>query len=257
MDFLSAEEKTMSRDYQFIPDRLDLENKTAEISGAEHAHLKKVLRLKPGNTIIVSDGRGTLYEAEIRKITKDFTRAELRDRIKTVLEPALKITLIQALPKNRKMAWILQKGTELGVCEFVPVMAENCVSRIEDKAWKSKKERWNAIIRGAVKQSHRVNIPRLQDLTSLSQALTSAKSRVKLLCDTKARLSLKACLARTGPLKEIVVAIGPEGGFSPDERTLALQEGFTSCSLGPRVLRLETATVKILSVLQFLYGDTE
>jgi len=257
MDFLLPEEEIMSRDYQFIPDQLDLENKTVEISGTEHTHLKKVLRLKPGDTIIVSDGRGALYEAEIQKITKGVTRAELRERVKTVSEPVLRITLMQALPKNRKMAWILQKGTELGVDEFIPVMAENCVSRIEDKAWKSKKERWNAIIRGAVKQSRRVNFPRLQDLMPLPQALKTTKGQIKLLCDPEAPRSLKACLSAYKTLREVVVAIGPEGGFSLAERSLALQEGFIPCSLGPRVLRLETAAVNILSVLQFLYGNAE
>ena len=246
----------MSRDYQFIPDWLDLENESAVITGAEHIHLKKVLRLKPGNRIIVSDGYGTLFEAGIQKITKDATQVALHHEIKTAPESALKISLIQALPKRKKMEWILQKGTELGVSEFVPVIAENCVSRITDKAWETKKERWNAIIRGAVKQSHRVSIPFLRDLAPLPRMLKTSKGQLKILCDPEAHLSLKACLSNNDAPQEVVVAIGPEGGFSPGEHALALQQGFIPCSLGPRVLRLETATVKILSVLQFIYGDT-
>ena len=247
----------MSRDYQFIPDRLDPESKTVEISGPEHTHLKRVLRLRVGDTIIAADGQGVLYQAVIREITGDLTRAELNGRLKAMPEPTLKVTLIQSLPKSQKMKWILQKGTELGVSEFVPAVAENCVSRLTEKAWESKKERWNAIIRSAVKQSHRVRTPRLRDLVPLSLALKTVRGQVKLLRDPEAGLSLKAYLAHTDPLQEVVAVIGPEGGFSPAERDLALQAGFVACSIGPRVLRLETAAVKIISVLQFLYGDDE
>jgi len=245
----------MSRTYQFFADDIDLVKSEAVIMGTEHIHLKKVLRLRKGEKILVSDGKGALFHAVISRVGKESTSAFLLYPVRRDPEPSFDITLIQAIPRRRKMEWILQKSTELGVVCIVPVFSEYSVPHIQNERWQRKKERWTQIIKEAAKQSYRGAIPFLTDLMPFDIAISRYRGALNILCTPDGEWSLRRCLSDFSEVRQVTVAIGPEGGFSHSEAAYAVDGGFVSCTLGPRVLRLETAVVKVLAILQYVYGD--
>jgi len=241
--------------HQFFADEIDPETGVARLAGGEHLHLKRALRLKTGDEILVSDGDGALFNAVVSEVGSAFTRARLVKRVDWEPESPLEITLLQAVPKGRKMDWVLQKATELGVRRVIPVMSDRSISRIQGERWLRKKARWEQILREAAKQSHRALIPHLGDLLPLTAALPAYRETLNLFFTPRGQATLRECLDNFTGARKMTVVIGPEGGFTPTERAAAAAEGYRSCSMGPRVLRLETAVIKALSVLQFILGD--
>ncbi len=244
----------MSRHPRFFASWLDPIAGKALISGKDHMHLKRVLRLGPRDLIVVSKDAGSLYHAEIVETTRNETWVHLLAPVNKSMESPLILTLIQALPKRKKFEWILQKATELGVTRIIPIVSEHCVPHFSEEKKERKRERWNQILKEAAKQSYRGVIPQLGTLTSLSEAIGQTAS-LKILCTPDSEQSLRQCLYEVREITNVAVAIGPEGGFSPSEIALARTMGAKTCSLGPRILRLETAVVKVLGILQFLFGD--
>jgi len=221
----------------------------------EHNHLKRVLRLRKGDDILVSDGKGNLFHAVIQEVGRDETRVRIVEKVSWVPESPLEITLIQGIPKRRKMEWILQKATELGVRCIVPVATAFSVPRLSDIQWQRKKARWEQILREAAKQSYRGRIPTLEDILPLTEAIRRFTGEGNLFFTPDGQMDLKACLDSFPETNKITLVIGPEGGFDMSETKLAADEGYRLCTLGPRVLRLETAVVKVLSILQYVLGD--
>lgn len=245
----------MSRTHQFFADSFDAKKGEALIEGSEHVHLKRVLRLKKGDHILISDGKGALFHAVISGIDSEITHAHIQSHVEWVPESPIEITLIQSLPKRRKMEWILQKSTELGITRFVPVFSEHSIPRFSDETWRRKAVRWAQIIKEAAKLSYRGVIPTLMDVTSFNRAISLYRCPLNILCTPDGERSLRQCLSDFSEVQKVTVAIGPEGGFSQSEAAHAADLGFISCNLGPRILRLETAVVKILAVFQYVYGD--
>ncbi len=250
----SGKKNTMSRTFQFFADRWDETRKEALITGRENHHLRRVLRLRKGDRILVSSGRGDLYHAVIEETEGQWTRARLLSPVAWQPESPLAVTLVQAMPKRRKMEWILQKAVELGTVRIVPVMSEHSIPHLSGERKEQRMRRWAEIVREAARQSYRGIIPELDGLVSLEEALNSLGERVAIFCDPGGN-RLNRCIEEMGPVQTITVIVGPEGGFSPEEVALARSRGVRICSLGPRVLRLETAVVKVLSILQYLLGD--
>ncbi len=244
----------VSRTFQFFADSLNAEKAEAVVAGAEHAHLRRVLRLRPGDRILVSDGE-SLYHAVIAESDDVRTVARLERPVSRAAESPLAMTLIQALPKGKKWEWILQKATELGVRRIVPVVSERSVPRFSGERAARKRERWKQILKEAAKQSYRSTIPELLEVTPLDKALGMNDASLKLVCAPDAERGLKACLNEGDATRGVTVAIGPEGGFSPAEIQRACSRGFVPCHLGARTLRLETAVIKVLSILQYVLGD--
>ena len=245
----------MSRLPQFYFNEMEEGGEVALLRRGEHNHLKRVLRLKRGDAVLVSDGKGGLSHAVILDVGNDVTRVQIVSDVAWTPESPLEITLIQAIPKRRKMEWILQKATELGVCRVVPATSAYSIPRLSAIQWQRKKARWEQILREAAKQSYRARIPVLEDVMPLEKAMRQFKEAVSLFFTPEASLSLKACLDNFPGTNKMTLVIGPEGGFDVSESAFASDEGYQLCAMGPRIMRLETAVIKVLSVLQYVLGD--
>ncbi len=194
--------------------------------------LKDVLRFKPNDTVLFLDGTGKEYTAVIAELSPKFLRAEIAETRMNDHEPKLRITLYQSLCKKDKFEWIVEKGTEVGVAAFMPVQA----SRSEKLGLN--RERVERILREAAEQSERGIVPTLGDTISFSEALDSAEGE-KILLDGSGKS------VRTFDLRHstdrLNLFVGPEGGWTPEELALAREKGAKIVSIGPRVLRTETA----------------
>ncbi len=212
-------------------------------------HIKLVLRLQPENKIQVFNGRGLLATVIIQE---DYTIKFCE--IVSCPAPPCSLTLIQGIPKGDKLELVLQKGTELGVNQFNLTPMARSVTQLKSDRKQKRMERWQKIITEAARQSRQYYLPQLQFGSSFADTLTTVDADLKLLLWEESAAPLTAVLPATNPQK-IAVLVGPEGGITQQEAELAMATGFQSVSLGPRILRTETAGLAIMAVLQYLYGD--
>lgn len=220
------------------------------IDGEDVAHISKVLRMKCGEVITVCDGDGTDYEVSIREFSKDYIKADIMSSGKSMSEPSIHITLYQALPKQGKMENIIQKNTELGVSEFVPVYTKRCVVKPSDKT-----ARWQKVAESAAKQSGRGIIPKVRDVISFDAAIKEmAEFETKVILYEGEKIT-KIKEVVTQGCKKIAVLVGPEGGFEQEEVNKATELGISSVTLGTRILRTETAAAAVTPVILFIQGD--
>ena len=218
------------------------------ISSPENAHhIVRVLRMEPGEEAVFCDGEGTDYKTVLLSVSgpgepEAFT-AEIRETIPSAGEPETKITLFQGLPKGDKMDLILEKGTELGISRFVPVLMERSVSRPDAKKLADKVAKWNKQVRSAAEQCGRGTIPVVEaatDLSGLLRKLPSFDLAIVFYEEHKEK-SLKELLRKFPEARSVAVVIGPEGGLSPEEVAAMEEAGAVTCGLGSRILRTETA----------------
>ncbi len=244
----------MSRPPRFFisPDQID--GPSITIAGEDVRHIGAVLRMKPGDMLSLSDGAGTEYTVRV----VDSGHAEIRTDIvnqtkRSVAYP--RMTLGQGLPKADKMDWIVQKATELGASSIVPLVTERTIVKLRDED--KRVNRWQKICREAAMQSYRIDIPRIETVRSLDDFLRTQRSEPRtllLLPWEEGTTPIKDVLRTHAGMRDIVVLIGPEGGFSPAEADSARSRGFHPVSLGPNILRTETAAVAALSMI--LYENT-
>lgn len=224
------------------------QDRTLEIKGETFHYIKNVLRLKKGAPVVVVDGKGGIYRAEVVDIT---SRAALLNLLGPSEEPQrespLKVILLQAILKSRKMDLVLQKCTELGVHEFWPVVTER-----SDVKWTRKVPHWRAVVKEATRQCRRAVVPEVREPVSLEEALSEVSHEAIKLVLAEDTSSVDW---PEGPCSQVYILVGPEGGFSPDERTMASHYGFVPLRIGPRVLRAETAAIVGSALVQFVYGD--
>ncbi|MBQ2388899.1 MAG: 16S rRNA (uracil(1498)-N(3))-methyltransferase [Clostridia bacterium] len=215
------------------------------ITGADHNHIKNVLRMKVGDTILISaNGKSNLCEIEI--IDNDEIVAPIIEEDYQNTELPLQIHLFQGLPKSDKMELIIQKAVELGVYSITPIEMKRCIVKLDDKKKKSKQTRWQAISESAAKQSKRNTIPEINETVSYKAALNAAKELDLLLVPYENEdgiLSTKEALAELKEAKSVGIIIGPEGGFDDAEIEAAKDAGGRIISLGKRILRTETAAI--------------
>ena len=215
------------------------------ITGADHNHIKNVLRMKVGDTILISaNGKSDLCEIEI--IDNDEIVAPIIEEDYQNTELPLQIHLFQGLPKSDKMELIVQKAVELGVYSITPIEMKRCIVKLDDKKKKSKQTRWQAISESAAKQSKRNTIPEINEIISYKAALNAAKELDLLLVPYENEdgiLSTKEALAELKEAKSVGIIIGPEGGFDDAEIEAAKDAGGRIISLGKRILRTETAAI--------------
>lgn len=226
-----------------------------EIALSQNAahHIARVLRLRAGESLIVFDGSGGEYQAEIVSLAGDRVTVRTGAYAEGIGESQLNMTLIQGISRGERMDWTLQKATELGVSRIAPVLTSRSVVKLDDKQAEKKQEHWRAIVVGACEQSGRTRIPEMAPVRSLNQYLREARGDgLRLALSPNAQESLTALNQMP---KKIELLIGPEGGLDEDELSAALQAGFTAVRLGPRVLRTETAAIVALATLQALWGD--
>ena len=215
------------------------------ITGADHNHIKNVLRMKVGDTILISvNGKSDL--CQIETIDNDEIVAPIIEEDYQNTELPLQIHLFQGLPKSDKMELIIQKAVELGVYSITPIEMKRCIVKLDDKKKKSKQMRWQAISESAAKQSKRNTIPEINEIVSYKAALAVAKELDLLLVPYENEdgiLSTKEALTALKNAKSVGIIIGPEGGFDDAEIEQAKDAGGKTISLGKRILRTETAAI--------------
>ncbi|MDO5417112.1 MAG: 16S rRNA (uracil(1498)-N(3))-methyltransferase [Lachnospiraceae bacterium] len=222
------------------------------ITGPDVNHAKNVLRMKPGEELLVSDGTGQDYLCRVAELDSEAVLAEILKKEEDSRELPSRIILYQGLPKSDKMELIIQKAVELGVSRIVPVATKNAVVKLDKKKEESKLKRWQSIAESAAKQSKRSVIPEISGVLTLKEAVKDAS-----VCGTgffayehqEGMAGTAKELAGVGAGQSIAVFIGPEGGFEPEEVQMAEEAGIRPVSLGKRILRTETAGLTLLSVL--------
>jgi 16S rRNA (uracil1498-N3)-methyltransferase len=222
----------------------------ATLDAAAHRHLVRVLRLEQGASLRLFDGEGTEIDARIESVGKAWVEVSLGAR-RRIPAPACAITLLQAPPRGERMDLIVQKTTELGVARIVPVHSE----RVQVRPSAHQRARWQIIAQEAARQSGRAEVPEIGDFADLEAALakTAALAGARyVLWEGEQSQSLPTALA-TGP-RAVVLLVGPEGGFSEAEVACVGRAGFVAASLGPRILRAETAAIVAVALAQAAGG---
>jgi 16S rRNA (uracil1498-N3)-methyltransferase len=230
-----------------------LQGERATIDEAAHRHLIKVLRLAPGAAIQVFDGAGTVIEARIASVGKSSVEISLGERFQ-VPGPMCAITLLQSLPRGERMDFIVQKTTELGVARIVPVLSE--LGMVKPPA--NRRQRWQTIAEEAARQCGRADVPHIAECLALAPALAQCASWPGarfMLWEGERTRPFRAALA-AGP-REVVLLVGPEGGFSHAEVAAASNVGFVPVSVGPRILRAETAAMVAVALAQAAAGGLD
>lgn len=224
----------------------------AVISGRDYRHMVKVLRLKQGDSVTLFDTESNEHLGKITEIGSRDLVVEIIESRKVERDSPLCITLLQGLPKGDKMDYIVEKATELGVHSIIPVITERSQVRSSEK-----KSRWERIALEASKQCGRTNPTIIENTLNFSEALNMRNgSDLAIILHVSSKSTIKEFLKKSLQLpKNIIILVGPEGGFSQTEVLLASEMGFTPLGLGPRTLRTETASVAFLSIIQFHHGD--
>ena len=221
----------------------------------ESRHLTRVLRLKPGETVIASDGRGHDYIVRLDAVGPRAHGTVLGMAAREVESP-LAITLVQGIPKGDRMDAIVRAVTELGVVRVLPAVTVRTVVRLDTADAGARTERWQRVASEAAKQSGRSVVPEVAPPAALTTCLASARESELALClwEGTAPPLATACAAAGRP-RRVAVLVGPEGGLDPVEVEAATAAGWRLASLGPRILRTETAGATIVAILQWQFGD--
>ena len=239
----------------FIPSRWIQANRVT-ITGPQARQIARVLRMRPGDEIIVLDNSGWEIETRLTAVERDRVQGEVLHRRLSAAEPRTKISLYQSVLKGNRFEWVLQKGTELGVVEFVPLITERCILSDLDAAAK-KRPRWERIIQEAAEQCRRGRKPALHAPLLFPQSCERARRAGGLALipwEAEEAVALREILAGA-PLFTVHLFIGPEGGFAPGEVDLAQRYGLQPVTLGPRILRAETAGIAAVAAILFALGD--
>ncbi|KAB3530746.1 16S rRNA (uracil(1498)-N(3))-methyltransferase [Alkaliphilus serpentinus] len=228
------------------------------ITGEDVKHISKVLRLSRGDKIEICDGEKYQYIGEIKDLQKDMVLVEYLEQVKISTEAPIKVTLYQGVPKGSKMDLIIQKTTEMGIFSIVPVLTDRTVVQLESKKDKEKKtERWQKIALEAAKQSKRGIIPDIHEPLSFIEALNHSKgNQMNILAyEGERNISLKSTLSGKPKVHSIGIWVGPEGGYTEAEVQRTAVDAFHIVTLGPRILRTETAGFALLSMIMYQLGD--
>ena len=236
----------------FFVDRQCIERASVVLKGDIIHQIRYVLRLQSGAHIAVLDNSGWEYEVVLERIEKEQATGSICSK-KEIAEPSVKITLYQALIKSDKFEFVLQKGTEIGISAFVPMICERCVARHPGS---KKQERWEKVIIEAAEQCGRGKLPTLQSPVSLSDACR-AVSGTSILAGIGADSAKMSDVLRADRSMAINIFIGPEGGFSATEEEFARSCGIRKVTLGPRTLRAETAGMAASAAIMYEYGELD
>jgi 16S rRNA (uracil1498-N3)-methyltransferase len=243
----------MSRFYVPAP---RIEKGMLRVGGNEVKHIRRVLRLKAGDGIIVFDSLGKEYEGTIIEEATSSVVIKIQNIFLSKRDSSLEITLAQSLLKGEKMDYLIQKATELGVKEIIPFFSSRSVPLLEKSGRLKRHHRWGRIAIEASKQCGRGVVPKIEPLQDYSELLHIASpSSLRLILWEREGGNLKEVLERSKEKTRIFFIVGPEGGFSQSEVEEAKRAGFIPVTLGKRILRAETASLCLLSILQYEQGD--
>ena len=230
---------------------------TIKITGSDAHHLMHVMRAKAGQLVTVVDDNGQVAAMEMVAFSDSAVTLQLKEHLAADTESPLKIMLAQCLLKADKMDMVVQKAVELGAVGVIPISSQNCVVRYDAKKGAARKDRWQKIADEAAKQCGRTALLKVRPIVTLGQFLADMQatdSSLVFFYENENEQSVKEYL-RSLKAKQIVLLVGPEGGFSLDEAKLIEEAGGKSVTLGPRILRAETAALTAIAVTQYENGD--
>lgn len=237
---------------KFFVNADDISSDIIRIKGEDCSHIKKVLRRKAGDQLIVCDGVSLDYVCEITSVEKEEIITKVITSSPFLTEPDARCGLFMALPKGEKMEYIIQKSVELGVSSIIPVACSRCVVRLDKGEGKKKQVRWQRIAEAAAKQCGRGMVPQVSEPVSFIEALSMMegyKNRAVFYEEEK-QLDISSYLQEN--MEDFAFFIGPEGGIHPDEIALCHEKNIPCLSLGRRILRAETAPLFVLSVFMYV-----
>ncbi|MFB3926513.1 MAG: 16S rRNA (uracil(1498)-N(3))-methyltransferase [Syntrophales bacterium] len=240
----------------YFPKELE-KGRIEEITGTNLRYIRDILRLRKNDTLILFGSGGMEYDAEIVDFqTKSIVVGVTRER--RIPQAEIRVVLAQALPKGDKMDLIIQKAAELGTTEVIPFISSRSIPKFSDEKARQRVERWRKIAVEASRQCGRADIPRIEEIVSYDNMLNgSDKGGLRLIFwEAEAGRGIKEILRdeKYGAVRDFFIAVGPEGGFSGEEVARAERSGFLSTGLGRQILRVETASLAILSILQYERG---
>jgi 16S rRNA (uracil1498-N3)-methyltransferase len=242
---------------RFFIEQSEITGQMSSITGSDARHIKNVLRLKPGDKIKVFDGAGCEYESKIESYVQNKVTISILKKAPSRAEPPVKIIVAQAFLKDKKMDTIVRQLTELGVSKWIPFMAERSIPKPDKKRLSARGNRWKKIAKEALKQCERGCLPEICSVVSFEDLLCFEKDcDIKIIFyENETKAITPDILSPVTTSKKILVVFGPEGGFTKDEIEKAKACGFVSASLGPRILKADTASVAACTLIQYLFGD--
>lgn len=231
---------------------------TITVCGEDALHISRSLRMREGENVTVCDSDRKEYDCEILKICDGKVILAVKGFKISQNEPSVKVSIFQALPKNTKLEFVIQKCIELGAFEINPIITSRCISRPDERSSENKLKRWNLIAQEAAKQSGRGYIPKICEIVSFSEAVEKMKNfDIRFMCYEEASktngIDIKSFMQSNNIINNFTVAfmVGPEGGFSSSEAEYAKMNGITPVSLGSRILRAETAPICVMSCIMY------
>ncbi len=223
------------------------------IDGDDAKHIQKSLRMRIGEPLTVCDTKGNDYHCKIEGFADGKVLLEICESTKNATEPSVFVTLYQCLAKGDKMDTVVKQAVEMGVSKIVPVLSANCVSRPDLKALENKKERWQKIANEAAGQSSRGILPTVDRCINLKEVLQQIKQDdLSFFCYELGGEPIKPI---DKSVKKVSLIIGPEGGFTAEEAELLKENGAVVTTLGPRILRAETAPVAAVAAIMLQSGN--
>ncbi len=243
---------------RFFVENIETKDGLCTIRGSEAKHMTRVLRMGRGDRFILMDGKGARFQALVLSAGRREVLVTLEKALPQPTPSPVEITLCQALLKSRAMDYVIEKTSELGVNRIFPFSSERTVIRLNREKSANKRRHWREIAQGAAKQSNRSAPAEIGPLSSFGELVAKCPQENALkviLWEEEGERNLKDLLKASPPLKKFIGMLGPEGGFSQEEVRAAREAGFTSVSLGQRVLRAETAAITMVAVVQYEWGD--
>lgn len=241
---------------KFFAQSKNLIDNKVYIKGLDYNHIKNVLRLKPGENIIVNMGKDMEYEVKIISFMKEQVETEIVNSYNVETEPSVNISLFQAIPKGEKMEYIIQKAVEVGIVKIYPVITDRVIVKLDNKNSKTKTERWKKISEQASKQNKRGIIPEVFPPLEFGDAvdLLGKEDLVIILYENETNTKLRDIISKLDKsTKNIAIFVGPEGGLT--EKELGMFTNFKIVSLGNRILRTETAGLAASTIILYETGD--
>ena len=240
---------------RFFVDACELSVETVVLTG-ENAQHAKVLRLKPGEEVLVCDGKGMECRCAVDTVTSGEVQLTVLERRISSTEASVRVSVYMAFPKADKLEHVIQKATELGAYEIVAFPSARCISKPDDKSLKKKLERWQKIAASAAEQSGRGAIPEVVVVNSFAAALErAAKADLPLMFYENEHATTLRMALESGSFQTVSLLTGPEGGLEEKEVAQAREAGLRVCTLGSRILRCETAPLCALSAVMYAAGE--
>jgi 16S rRNA (uracil1498-N3)-methyltransferase len=237
-----------------IPDIDGIPSK-ASIHGQDAKHISKVLRLKKGDRIDITNGLGKDYTAIIADISPDAIGIDIIDEYDSLTESPIKITLCSGMLKDKKMDLVIKHITQLGIYEWIPFYCERSIPTPNEKRMEKRRQRWETIAKESLKQCRRSRLPKISNPIDFQKLLDRSLSYDLKIAFWEKETQRLDTLEKISSNRRILILIGPEGGFSKNEITQSIDKGFLSYSLGPRILRAETASISSCTLVQHILGD--